>query len=154
MNMTRRAMVWGIATAVLVGVGGCQGEAPKLPGLPGTTVGPETTALLAQLTAAGFTIEQDKYEPLPARYLRAPVVAVKVGGESLAIWEYPNPGAAADDGQRVSPRGIDGGFHELGTEAKWFLHGRVLVLYIGVEPTLRALLEKTLGPIFVNGKAA
>jgi hypothetical protein len=82
------------------------------------------------------------------------VVAVKVGGESLAIWEYPNPGAAADDGQRVSPRGIDGGFHELGSEAKWFLHGRVLVLYFGVEPTLRALLEETLGPIFVNGKAA
>ena len=100
--------VWGIATAVLVGVAGCQGEAPKLPDLPGTTVGPETKALLAQLTAAGFTIEQDKYEPVPARYLRAPVVAVKVGGESLAIWEYPNPGAAADDGKRVSPRGIDG----------------------------------------------
>jgi hypothetical protein len=107
---------------------------------------------LATLTAAGFEIEPDQYEPIPAQYLRAPVTAVKVSGESLAIWEYPNPGAATDDGQRVSPQGIDGGFHELGTEAKWFLHGRLLVLYIGITPNLRALLEEALGPIFVNGR--
>ena len=104
--------------------------------------------------AAGFKIEPDQYQPVPGQYLRAPVAVVKVSGESLAIWEYPNPGAAADDGQRVSPRGIDGGFHELGSEAKWFLRGRLLVLYLGAEPELQALLEQTLGPIFVRGKAA
>ena len=82
------------------------------------------------------------------------MAAVTVSGESLAIWEYPNPEAAADDGQRVSPRGIDGGFHELGTEAKWFLHSRLLVLYIGIQPKLRALLQEALGSIFVNGNAA
>ena len=151
--MTRRAMVWGVATAVLVGVAGCQREAAVLPALPGTTLGPESKALLATIAAAGFKIEPDEFEPVPARYLRAPVSAVKVGGESLAIWEYASPGAATDDGQRVSPRGIDGGFHELGTEAKWFLRGRLLVLYLGAEPGLQALLEQTLGPIFVSGKA-
>ena len=54
---------------------------------------------------------------------------------------------------RWSARGIDGGFDHLGTEAKWFLKGRLVVLYIGVHPGLRAWLVGVLGAAFVDGHA-
>ena len=135
-EVTRLAAVWVLVVAVLVGATGCETIAPTLPDVPGTIPGPGTTSLLAKLTDAGFRIEPDRYTPVPAKYLHASVAAYVVNGESLAIWEYSNPDAAADDGRRVSPQGIDGGFHELGTEAKWFRHGRLLVLYVGTDPGL------------------
>ena len=151
MTLTGRALLRGMAVAFLGGALACRADRPELPQLPGTTVGPETTKLLAKLTVAGFEIKPDPSKAVPARYLRAPVTAVKDAGESLAVWESRTQGPPRTDGRRVSPRGIDGGFLELGTEAKWFLRGRGLVLYIGVNPKLRALLEEALGPVFVDG---
>ena len=124
-----------------------------MPGLPGSSPGPETTHLLEALAQAGFAFEPAQYEPAPAQYLHAPVTAVHSGDESLAIWEYPNPEAAADDGLRISPRGVDGGFMELGTEARWFRRGRLLVLYLGIDPKLRAALRQALGQTFVGPAA-
>lgn len=124
-----------------------------MPELPGKTLGPDTQALLAAIGKAGFQVEPDSAPPATIGRLRAPKAAYKVGGESLVVWEYPNPGAAADDSKRVSARGIDGGFDHLGTEAKWFLKGRLVVLYIGVHPGLRAWLVGVLGAAFVDGHA-
>lgn len=89
--------------------------------------------------------------PVTSGRLRAPRAAFKVNGEALVVWEFPNPEAAADESKRVSARGVDGGFDELGSEAKWFLKGRLLVLYIGVSPQLQALLLDSLGSAIVDG---
>ncbi|MGE4084320.1 MAG: hypothetical protein AB7H93_15065 [Vicinamibacterales bacterium] len=151
--MIRSAQALGIVALWLLGAVACRGESPKMPGLPGTTVGPETTRLLAALADAGFTFNAAAYQPVPATYLHAPVTALQHGDESLAVWEYPTPDAASDDRQRVSTSGIDGCCLELGSEARWFLHGRLLVLYLGVDPALRAALRRSLGQTVVGPAA-
>jgi len=142
--------VW--AWVIVLGMAGCQ-AVPPLPDLPGDQTGPETRALLAALSAAGFEATPSQYRPVPAPYLHAPVTALSIGEESLAIWEYPNPDAAADDSQRISPRGVDGGFMELGSEARWFRRDHLLVLYLGTDPKLRSLLREHLGQTFVGPPA-
>ncbi len=109
--------------------------------------------MLTALAAAGFKATPSQHQPVPAPYLHAPVTAVTIGEESLAIWEYPNPDAAADDAQRISPRGVDGGFFELGSEARWFTRERLLVVYLGTSSALRALLRERLGQTFVGPPA-
>ena len=151
--MTRSDRAVGIAIVVLLGASACQAESPRLPGLPGSETGPETARLLATLASAGFTFCAAEYQPLPAQYLHAPVTALKSGDESLAIWEYPTGEAAADDRQRVSTRGVDGAFLDLGSESRWFLQGRLLVLYLGVDPALRADLLRSLGQTVVGPAA-
>jgi hypothetical protein len=142
----------GIAI-VLLGATACRNEAPERPALPGSQVGQETIRLVAALVEAGFVFRPAGYEPAPAPFLHAPVTALMHEDESLAIWEYATPEAAADDRQRISVRGVDGSFLELGSEARWFLRGRVLVLYIGANPTLRAVLVRVLGPTVVGPAA-
>jgi len=124
-----------------------------MPAVPGTTVGSETAELLSVLVDAGFAFTPASYQPVPAKYLHAPVVALRRGEESLAVWEYPTPAAAGDDRRRVSTRGIDGAFLELGSEARWFLRGRLLVLYLGADPALRAFLLRSLGQPVVGPAA-
>jgi hypothetical protein len=121
-----------------------------MPELPGTWMGPETTQLLGALAEAGIIFGPASHQPVPATYLHAPVTALRRGDESLAVWEYPTPDAAADDRQRVSASGIDGCCLELGSEARWFLHGRLLVLYLGGDPALRGALIRALGPTIVG----
>lgn len=121
-----------------------------MPDVPGATVGPETMQLLATLAEAGFTFTPASFQPVPATYLHAPATALQRADESLAVWEYATPEAAADDRQRVSTSGIDGCCLELGSEARWFLHGRLLVLYLGVDPALRTALLRALGPAAVG----
>ena len=140
------------ACAILLSMAGCQ-AVPPLPDLPGEQTGPETQAVPTALSAAGFEVTPVRYRPVPAAYLHAPVTAMSIGEESLAIWEYPSPDAAADDAQRISPRGVDSGFMELGSEARWFRRNRLIVLYLGTDPKLRALLRERLGQTFVGPPA-
>lgn len=125
-----------------------------MPVVPGAAVGSETAQLLAALVDAGIAFTPAPHRPLPAKYFHAPVVALRRGEESLAVWEYPTPAAAADDQRRVSTRGIDGSFLELGSEARWFLRGRLLVLYLGTDPALRAVLLRSLGQPVVGPERA
>lgn len=151
--MARSGRGLGIAAICLLGAVACQGESPRPPELPGRAVGLETTQLLAALAEAGFTFTPASYQPVPARYLHAPVTALQRGDDSLAVWEYATPEAAADDRQRVSTSGIDGCCLELGSEARWFLRGRLLVLYLGGDPALRTALLRALGPTVVGPAA-
>lgn len=150
--MTR--FVGGVcAWAIVVCVAGCQPASPPVANFPGAQTGRETQALLTALAAADFKATPSQYQPVPAPYLHAPVTAVTIGEESLAIWEYPNAEAAADDAQRISPRGVDGAFLELGSEARWFKRDRLLVLYLGRSSALRAMLRERLGHTFVGPPA-
>jgi len=150
-ELSRRMASRGAVLVVTLASLACEGDRPPPPAAPGTVLGKETAPLVETLVRAGYTLETSRYRPVPADYLRAPVAAYVVNDESLAIWEYPSPEAAADDGARVSPRGIDGGFHELGTAAQWFRRGRLLVLYVGTDERLRRLLIEALGPAFARG---
>lgn len=110
---------------------------------PGAQTGRETQALLTALAAADFKATPSQYQPVPAPYLHAPVTAVTIGEESLAM----------NDAQRISPRGVDGAFLALGSEARWFKRDRLLVLYLGRSSALRAMLRERLGHTFVGPPA-
>lgn len=148
--MSRWASTAWVLALLLSSAAACQAPPTVPPGLPGTQVGPDTAKLLEALGAAGATFTPAKHPPVPAPYLRAPVTAVDAGDDSLAIWEYPNPDAAADDSRRISSRGVDGGFMELGSEARWFRRDRLLVLYLGTDARVRSVLVRELGQTFVG----
>lgn len=142
-------IAYGVAF-VLAGIAACQTSPPAPPGLPGTGMGRDTATLVESLTAVGFGFKPSQYPPVPAPHLHAPVTEVDAGDESLAIWEYPNADAAAGDARRISPRGVDGGFMELGSDARWFRRDRLLVLYLGTDRRMQTALSETLGPPFVG----
>lgn len=77
---------------------------------------------------------------------------IKVNGEAVQVFEYPDSGSADSEARLVS---ADGG--TVGTtmihwvdSPHFYKAGRLIVLYVGSDPAIMSLLESVLGPQFAG----
>ena len=115
--------------------------------------GPATDygSLIDALRAAGLNIE-------PAGEVEQPFASVvgyvvKVNGDDMQIFEYPDETQADSDAKLISP---DGGIIGNTTIIDWistphfYKQGRLMVLYVGENVELINTLEAVLGPQFAG----
>ena len=75
-----------------------------------------------------------------------------VNGESVHVFQYPDAGAATEEASRVAPSGSSVG----GTQITWvdpprfYKSDLLIVLYVGKNQDVSALLETILGPPFAG----
>lgn len=111
--------------------------------------------LVTRLRAAGatVTVEETVNDPV---FAGAAGRRLSVNGVSINVYEYPTTAQLALTAARTSPDGSTVG----NTQVDWvapphlFKSGRILVLYVGTDPTTLHLLTDTLGPQFAGASAA
>ncbi len=111
------------------------------------------------LTAEGLSVAA--VGPVSDDVFSAPRRMIKVGEESVFVWEYPSPFIAHNDASSVSTTGsmVCRGFPFLGQCAiydwvdvpHWYSSVRLIVLYVGHNPTIVGALAGVLGPQFAGG---
>jgi hypothetical protein len=130
-----------------------------------------TLALVTQLSATSYASLRDGLHsqgatvqetgPGSQPFLRGTDHRLNVNGAEVDVFEYRTTVEASLDAGRVSADGstISPGFGPLGGSAAsidfvapphWFHAGRVLVLYVGRDDGVRALLRTTLGAQFAG----
>ena len=127
-------------------------EPEATPTAPASHGGPveDYVSLLDALRAAGATVEPG--ETVEQAFFGPVGQIIKVNATDVQVFEYPDDDAAEADAALVSE---DGG--SIGTtmvawvEAPHFYRaGKVIVLYVGTNADVLALLESVLGPQFAG----
>ena len=106
--------------------------------------------LLDDLRAAGIRIK-------PAGKVDQPFFSVegrmiKIGGEDVQVFQYPDAAAADAQAALVSPDGSGVGTSKL----RWvgsphfYKKGQLIVLYVGINASVIHILETSLGPQFAG----
>jgi len=110
----------------------------------------DRASLLNILQAAGAKVETG--DSITQEFFSPEGQTVKVNGADLQVFEYENAEAMESEASEVAP---DGG--SIGTSmVNWvdaphfYKSGRIIVLYIGNNETVLALLEKIMGKQFAG----
>ncbi len=110
----------------------------------------DQASLLNTLQAAGATVETG--DSITQEFFSPEGQTVKVNGADLQVFEYENSEAMEKEASQVAS---DGG--SIGTSmVNWvdaphfYKSGRIIVLYIGNNETVLALLEKIMGKQFAG----
>lgn len=110
----------------------------------------DRVGLISTLQAAGATVETG--EPVSQVFFTPEGSIIKVNGADVQVFEYESMEAMESEASQVSS---DGG--SIGTTmVTWvdtphlYKAGRIIALYVGSDPTVRDLLENTLGPQFAG----
>ena len=145
---------------IAVTASGCGGNAAAAVSPTSTTEPPSTTepatsaedqaSLIAALEAEGATVEVG--EPITQAFFGPQGTILKVNGQDVQVFEYPNAEAMENEASQVAP---DGG--SIGTSmVTWvdtphfYKSRRIIVLYVGSDETVLGLLETVLGPQFAG----
>jgi hypothetical protein len=115
--------------------------------------------LKSALRAHGAAVQDDGLGSQP--FLAGTDRRLRVNGVGVDVFEYRTTFEASYDASRISADGstFRGGLGPLGGQAAavefiapphWFRSGRVVVLYVGQQGDLLALLRQVLGPQFVG----
>jgi hypothetical protein len=141
-------------------------------GAGGVLVALLVVALVTQLTAASYTSVRDALRTHGASvqenglgsqpFLNGTDHRLTVNGTGIDVFEYRTTLGASLDAGRISRDGstFSSGFGPLGGQAAtvdyvapphWFHAGRVLVLYVGQDPSILRLLQAVLGTQFAGG---
>jgi hypothetical protein len=153
-RITRRALpvVVGIVLLVLAGLA-------AYTQLTALTYG----GLKDLLRAQGATIQDEGIsQPLPDRFLTGTGHRLRINGMDLGAFEYQTTLAATYDASRISadgttlrpsflPNGGPAASIDFIAPPHWFHKGHVIVLYVGRQGDLVALLRQALGPQFAGG---
>lgn len=121
-------------------------EAGK-PRAPAVTTYP---LLIERLRAAGAAVEPAGELEQP--FFSVPGSAIRVDGEDVQVFQYPNAAAVETEAARVSRDGSSVGTtkpHWIGTP-HFYKQGRLLVLYVGDEDKVIKALVATLGRQFAG----
>ena len=112
----------------------------------------DKASLIVALETAGATVETG--ESISQEFFGPEGSIIKVSGADVQVFEYPSSEAMENEASQVAP---DGG--SVGTSMMMWMDtphfyksGRILVLYIGSDQTVRDLLEKALGSQFAGGE--
>ena len=122
------------------------------------------SGLQARLRAQGATLQDwgTKAQLFGERLLAGTEHNLRVNGDGMVVFEYHTAlGALYDttrfsaDGKTLRPSVIPGegqgaNFDGSLTPAHWFHQGRVILLYVGQQADLLALLRQVLGPQFAG----
>jgi len=141
-----------IANAIVgtVAMLGCDARPPVLPDAPGTIPGVEARSLAADLERGGARVSLDSRIPSPALKELPPVGGARyvVDGERLDVLEYAYPEQAETAARLIDPHGsrIGSVFVEWTGQPHFYRKGRLIVLYVGVNPKMLRRLSGALGP--------
>jgi hypothetical protein len=128
---------------------------PGAPATPAPTSSPGGAGALAQdkaglLTAlgnAGVTVSSTGQVEQP--FLSVPGEAFSAGGGTLQVFEYPDEAAARRDADKIKPDGTIEGYSIGWVDRPHFYRaGRMLVVFLGTDPTVLSALEAALGKPF------
>jgi hypothetical protein len=90
--------------------------------------------------------------PINQPFMSVPGYDVKLNGESLQVYEYPDEAARAKDSAKIGPEGEIPGFHVGWIDRPHFYKsGRIIVIYLGTDEKTLAALEAVLGEPFAVG---
>lgn len=118
------------------------------------------TGFLDDLQSHGATVQEDE-QGGPGQSLPSTAHIVTVNGSKITVYAYLTTHDAERDMARISPDGSTiSDVDSSGTGSvvvidyiappHWFHEGRVVVLYVGCDDTLLALLQQVLGPPFAG----
>lgn len=125
------------------------GDGSALPPAPPPAVGgpayPGYAALLLALSKAGATAAAGA--PNPAGMLSVQGLMMTVNGQQIEVFEYPDEASAAADGATIKDGGytVNGQALSFADAPHWYRSGKLIVLYVGQDAGVMALLEGALG---------
>jgi len=108
-------------------------------------------SLMSRLSTAGATVTRG--DPIEQPFLSVPGRFLKVNGTDVQVFEYATTNAANGDASRVAPDGCAVGTTiHIGWIAAphFFMQGRVIVIYVGIDGEVLRLLALALGPQFAG----
>jgi hypothetical protein len=110
-----------------------------------------TDSLAEVLRAAGATVEMAGEVSQPFFSVEGEVI--NVDGGDVQVFEYESEAAASEEAALVSPEGSTIGTSSVMWVATPHFHkeGRLIVLYVGDDDAVAAMLEEVLGPPFAGG---
>jgi hypothetical protein len=93
---------------------------------------------------SGDSVEQPFFG-VPGRFVR-------VEAQDVQVFEYPGEAAVQRDAARVAPDGgsVGGSAMMWAATPHFYRKGRLIVLYVGEDSSVRRLLESVLGPQFAG----
>ena len=127
---------------------GCGGQSPVAP--------PELVSaqpLIVSLENAGARVSIAEQMPRTSfPFFSVTAQRLLVNGENVHVFEYADTGAAAADAARVGPAGTPIGTTQITwvDPPRFYMKGRLIVLYVGRDEKVSAMLEAVLGPPFAG----
>lgn len=111
----------------------------------------DTTNFIDKLTDSGASVELRESVSQP--FLSVQGQILRVNGEDVQVFEYPDPTVLQADTSQISPDGSSTSTTMITWIATphFFSSGRLLVLYVGDNDDLLSTLEQMLGPQFAGG---
>ena len=106
--------------------------------------------LIDALRADGVTVRsggavEQPFFTVPGRFIR-------VRGEDVQVFDYPDEAAAKREAALISPDGgtVGGSAMMWAAPPHFYCKGRLVVLYVGSDSSARSSLESVLGPQFAG----
>lgn len=111
----------------------------------------ELLGLIKKLRVGGAKVVVTR-ERLKQPFFSTPAGIMNINGESVQVFEFPQVLAAEKEAMRVSPDGMTIGTSKPSWMAPphFFKSGRIIVLYVGNEPTILKLLHDVLEKQFAG----
>jgi len=113
-------------------------------------------SFIARLRAGGATVSEDQYTLLKQPFLSVTGHLLSVNGERVEVYEYASVAAAEQDAKNISADACLVKTPQGSMMMDWpgpphvYKHGRVIVLYAGLNAGVIKLLVNTLGPQFAG----
>jgi hypothetical protein len=144
MDIRRTLVLFAVAQLTACGL------RTALPGQSGGAVD-DVESLVEALRAAGATVEMAGEVSQPFFSVEGQVISVNRG--DVQVFEYESEAAASEEAALVSAEGYTIGTSSVMWVARPYFHkaGRLVVLYVGDDDAVAAVLEEVLGPPFAGG---
>lgn len=127
---------------------------------PGASPAPQDyKSFVEHLRRAGFTVKEE--EDIEALVSSIKGKTLLVNNDTVQVFEYKKAAVADAEAARISPDGFKVERTENGVKTAsnlfwiatphFYKRGRLVVLYLGDDSALRAVIEAALGPQFAGG---
>ena len=133
-----------LSVAAVLLATGCAAHSPAAPSALANVQA--LVPLLEHTGARVSVVEQMPRESFPFFSVRAQ--RLLVNGQSVRVFEYPGANSAVADAARVAPDGTPIGSTQITwvDPPRFYMRGQLIVLYVGRDEDVSAMLEDVLGP--------
>ena len=144
---TTHIACWGLFLGLSFGpaCGTAPSAGPSTVEIPG----PETGALTSTLQRQGASVALAEVMSASAHpYFRVRAARFVLNSENLYVFEYESSAATTSEASRIGPDGTSIGATQVTwiSDPHFYRSGRLIVLYVGREASILALLQDVLGP--------
>ncbi len=94
----------------------------------------------------------DPGEEISQPFFSVPGHQVKVNGQDVQVYEYPNESLSLEESKKISPDGYSIGFSNVSwiKPPHFYRKEKVIVLYLGDDKSIQDQLTNHLGPQFAG----